>query len=86
MRRSASNRRAPEYTATQLNKVEPLGAGLVRLHFSVAGDEVWDTQCTIIMPLTSIDGALGFAVDAARQIAQADAKDVQLVPYLGTVN
>ncbi|MVT69436.1 hypothetical protein GPL21_30525 [Bradyrhizobium pachyrhizi] len=84
--RTAARRRAPEYTATQLNKVEPIGGGLIRLHFSVAADASWDTQCTIIMPLTSIDGALGFAVDAARQIAHADASDVQLVPHLGKVN
>ena len=83
---TTSRRRPPEYTASQLSKVEPLGAGLLRLHFSVAADAAWDTQCTIIMPLASIDGALGFAVDAARQIAHADARDVQLVPHLGKVN
>ncbi|MGY3494188.1 hypothetical protein [Bradyrhizobium sp. USDA 4502] len=86
MRRSASSRRAPEFTATQLNKVEPCGAGLVRLHFSVERDAAWDTQVTILMPCVAVDGALGFAVQAVREIARETGGDVQQIEHRGTVN
>ncbi|TWI73782.1 hypothetical protein IQ16_01926 [Bradyrhizobium huanghuaihaiense] len=84
--KSTTRRRAPEFTATQLNKVEPCGAGLVRLHFSVERAAAWDTQVTILMPCAAVDGTLGFAVQAARAIASEIDGAAEQVEHRGTVN
>ncbi len=59
---------------------------MVRLWFGVERDGAWDTQCTLLMPLASIDDALGFAITSAREIARDIGGDVQLVEHHGTVN
>ncbi|MGY3575509.1 hypothetical protein [Bradyrhizobium sp. USDA 4504] len=84
---STARRRAPEHVASTVRKVEPLSGGLVRLYFAVEREGAWDDQCTLLMPCSSIGDALGFAVQAAREIARETGGAVQQIEHRGgTVN
>ncbi|MCP1851215.1 MULTISPECIES: hypothetical protein [unclassified Bradyrhizobium] len=88
--RTATRRRAPQCLATTIRKVEPMGAGMVRLYFAVEQDGTWDDRAVIEMPCVSIASNFAFAVDAVRAIAadpDANPEPTKLgLPYLGTVN
>ncbi|MBP1297483.1 hypothetical protein [Bradyrhizobium elkanii] len=90
--RTASRRRAPQCLATTIRKVEPMGSGMVRLYFAAEQDGAWDDRVIIEIPCVAIRPNFAFALDAVREIEQAqggghlDQTALAAIPHLGTVN
>ncbi|MCC8937440.1 hypothetical protein H8A99_13395 [Bradyrhizobium sp. Arg68] len=87
---ATSRRRAPQCLATVIRKIEPMGAGMVRMYFAVEQGGTWDDRAVIEMPCSVVHQNFAFAVDAVRAIAadpDANPEPTKLgLPYLGTVN
>lgn len=62
-------RRIPEHVSTGIRKIEPVGGGLVRLYFALAGSGAWDDQVTILMPMSVIGDCLSFVGTSVREMS-----------------
>ncbi|PAY05378.1 hypothetical protein CK489_28730 [Bradyrhizobium sp. UFLA03-84] len=88
---STTPRRRPQQClATTIRKVEPMGAGMVRMYFAVEQAGGWEDRAVIEMPCCSIPSNFAFALSAVkaieRELEDEPRSGLQLVPHLGTVN
>lgn len=63
----------PEFFATAVRKVEPVGGGVVRVYYALERNGTWDDQFTVLMPIASVSDAYGFVVTSAREISAESA-------------
>jgi hypothetical protein len=62
-------KRLPEYIATAVRKVEPVGGGMVRVYYALERSGAWDDQVTILMPIVCIAESNSFVAQSAQEIA-----------------
>jgi hypothetical protein len=61
-------KRIPEFTATNIHKVEPVGGDLVRIYFSLERSAAWDCQVTVLMPAPALLQSALFLKSSTREI------------------
>jgi hypothetical protein len=62
-------KRLPEYFATAVRKVEPVGGGVVRVYYAMERNGAWDDQFCVLMPIESIASSNSFVAQSAQEIA-----------------
>lgn len=51
---------APEFVATAVHRVEPVGGGMVRVYYALERAGAWEDQFTVLMPIESIAASNSF--------------------------
>lgn len=71
----------PEFFCTTVRKVEPIGAGCVRIYHSIEKNGAWHDVFTVIIPIAAVLKDAKFVMDAATEIfneSRAECEDARL--------